>query len=98
MAALPRSFGFRFAGVIGMPANDGSTDVWYMLLDKTDSGFTVSWQRLAYDFSKSLQSTYDAGMREYAKALSDGLWPGMDILPEPERQKRGHRLDPELIK
>ncbi len=77
------------AGVIGMPANDGTTDVWYMLLDKTDSGFTASWHRLAYDFRKSLQSTNDAGMHEYAKALGDGLWPSMDILPTAAKQRRG---------
>ncbi len=85
------------SGVIGMPANDGTCDVWYMLLEATDNGFTASWHRLNYDHELSQSSTEAAGMREYAKALGDGLWPSLDVLPETERQQQGVLLQPQSL-
>jgi predicted phosphodiesterase len=85
------------SGVIGMPANDGSSDVWYMLLDRAGEGVSVSWHRLTYDFKQSQASTAAAGMREYAGALADGLWPSMDVLPEVERLRQGQRLQPQTL-
>ena len=81
------------AGVIGLPANDGSADGWYMLLEPESSGFQVSWHRLPYDADISRKSTLAAGMSEYAQALTSGLWPSMDILPACERENQGKRLD-----
>jgi len=81
------------AGVIGMPANDGATHGWYMLLESYAAGLHVSWHRLAYDHRCSRQSTIAAGMIEYGQALGDGLWPSMDNLPETERQQRGQPLN-----
>lgn len=80
------------AGVIGMPANDGSAEVWYMLLSPSEQGFNTSWHRLPYDFEQSRITTARAGMSEYAEALATGLWPSMDVLPDKERQQRGMRL------
>ena len=80
------------AGVIGMPANNGSSDVWYMLLEPTEQGFKASWHELGYDYRQSQDSTAKASMVEYAQALGDGLWPSMDVLPEIERQQQGKRL------
>jgi len=81
------------AGVIGLPANDGSTDGWYMLLEPDSPGFQVSWHRLSYDADISRRSTLAAGMTEYAQALTSGLWPSMDILPAPESSNQGKWLD-----
>ena len=85
------------SGVIGMPANDGSSDVWYMLLEKINNGFTASWHRLVYDHEQSQSTTEAAGMREYAKALGDGLWPSLDVLPQTERGQQGVRLQPQAL-
>ena len=89
------------AGVIGMPANDGSADVWYMLLDTDDHidgrSVTASWHRLSYAAEHSRCSTRDAGMVEYAQALADGLWPSMDVLPDWEKQQQARRLAPEPL-
>lgn len=85
------------SGVIGMPANDGSSDVWYMLLEPTNNGFTASWHRLDYDYELSQRSTEAAGMREYARALGSGIWPSQDVLPEAERQQQGIRLQPQPL-
>ncbi len=86
------------AGVIGMPANDGSSDGWYMLIEPTDDGPSASWHRLAYAQNVSHKSTLAVGMREYGQALLDGLWPSMDILPQAERLQRGQRIQPEVLK
>jgi len=80
------------AGVIGMPANNGSNKVWYMLLELSEGGFKASWHELGYNYQQSQESTAKAGMVEYAKALGDGLWPSMDVLPEFERRQRGQTL------
>jgi predicted phosphodiesterase len=80
------------AGVIGMPANDGGNNGWYMLIDPVDDGLDVSWHNLDYDHSASQQSTIAAGMQEYGQALVSGLWPSIDILPETEARQTGQPL------
>ncbi len=75
-----------------MPANDGSADTWYMLLDTDSRGAVVSWHRLTYSIEATQQRTMVSGMVEYAQALDDGLWPSMDVLPEWERKQRGRWL------
>jgi predicted phosphodiesterase len=89
------------SGVIGMPANDGTADGWYMLIDTGNltgnSGYRVSWQRLAYDAKASQATTRKAGMVEYAEALTTGLWPSMDILPLEEQEVQGQRLELKTI-
>ena len=81
-------------GVIGMPANDGTADVWYGLIRAIDDGSAMlSTHRLAYD-----HHTAAAGMRRfghangYARTLVTGLWPSLDILPPAERNATGQRL------
>ena len=81
-------------GVIGMPANDGTADVWFGLIRAIDDGgVMLSTHRLAYD-----HHTAAAGMRRfghangYARTLVTGLWPSLDILPPAERNATGQRL------
>ena len=85
------------SGVIGMPANDGTVDGWYMLIESEDLGSQVSWHRLEYDVNASQKSTAEAGMVEYAQALTTGLWPSIDILPTLERSECGQRLSIEPL-
>ncbi len=82
------------AGVIGMPANDGSAQTWFMLLETDESDVTASWHKLDYEAGTSQQTTLAAGMPEYAQALLDGLWPGQEVLPHWERQQCGRPLKP----
>lgn len=82
------------AGAIGMPANDGSADTWYMLLDGSSEGAVVSWHRLSYQVEQSEQTTKAAGMVEYGQALNSGLWPSLDVLPGWEKRQQGRRLAP----
>jgi len=81
------------AGVIGLPANDGGTRVWYLLVDPVEDGIRCCWQQLEYDFEASRRTTIAAGMSEYGEALASGLWPSMDVLPHAERARRGKALD-----
>ena len=81
------------AGVIGMPANDGGSHGWYMLMQARAQGIDVSWHRLSYDHAASRESTIAAGMGAYGRALSSGLWPSIDILPEAEARQSGRPLE-----
>jgi predicted phosphodiesterase len=94
--ATSKSKAWLNSGVIGMPANDGTADGWYMLIESGNltgnSGCRVSWHRLTYDAKASQATTRKAGMVEYAEALTTGLWPSMDILPLAEQGVQGQRL------
>jgi predicted phosphodiesterase len=79
-------------GVIGMPANDGTTRVWYMLLDDTN-GFNFEHHSFEYD-----HTTAAAQMRAhklpaaYALTLETGLWDNCEILPPAETAAQGQRI------
>ncbi len=80
-------------GVIGMPANDGTPDVWYGLIRTVPNGLNFSCARLAYDHHAAA-----AAMRRwayadsYARSLVTGLWPSLDVFPDAERAQTGLRL------
>lgn len=81
------------AGVIGLPANDGTQDGWYLLLTPTQTGVTVTWHRLHYEPAQEAEVMHGAGLDNgYAQALLSGLWPSMDVLPATERAQQGKRL------
>jgi predicted phosphodiesterase len=81
------------AGVIGMPANDGGSHGWYMLIEPTADTVRISWHRLDYDHATSRRATIAAGMTEYGQALLDGRWPNTDILPPTESRQSGQPLN-----
>ena len=82
------------SGVIGMPANDGSRDGWYLLLETTDEGgLKACWHRLAYEAEQAAQQMRLHGLDNgYAKALLSGVWPSNDVLPTPLKALQGQRL------
>jgi predicted phosphodiesterase len=82
------------AGVIGMPANDGTSDCWYMLLEPQTEGIKVSWHRLAYAVNETVASMKKAEISAaYAACLQNGLWPSLDILPEQEKRQTGKTIE-----
>ncbi len=86
------------SGVIGMPANEGCADTWYMLLQPHSTGVKVSWERLAYDARTASSVMHERGLASaYADALLSGLWPSMDVLPETEQQQRGKAIHLETL-
>lgn len=86
------------AGVVGMPANDGTCETWYSIMTATKSVVEISHHRLAYDHRSAAAGLRDAGLAEgYARALESGCWPSLDVLPAPERIATGRRLTPEGV-
>ena len=87
------------AGVLGMPANDGTTDVWYGLVTPGSDGVVLSTHRLAYDHAGAAAAMRRLGHANgYARTLVTGLWPSLDILPPRERQDTGKRLRRRSVK
>ena len=97
-AGIPfaRQCGERYwlnSGVIGMPANNASSQTWYMVLRDVNGTIQVSWYALEYDAAVAQKRMYERGQNNaYAEALLNGLWPSLDVLPEVERQQVGQPL------
>ncbi len=86
------------SGAIGMPANDGTADGWYLLLEPLAERVRASWHRLHYDAHSEQRSMIAEGLDNgYARALTSGLWPSMDVLPAAEREQRGIALQPPAL-
>ena len=82
------------AGSVGLPANDGTSDGWYCLLEPGAAGLSVSWHRLNYDWQLSQQRMQQAGLCDgYDACLESGLWPSLDVLPPQERGETGQRIE-----
>jgi predicted phosphodiesterase len=80
-------------GVIGMPANDGTPDVWYGLIGLEAGDLLLSTRRLAYDHLSAAAAMRRSGHADgYARALVTGVWPSLDVLPPAERAATGRSL------
>jgi predicted phosphodiesterase len=86
-------------GVIGMPANDGTAEVWYGLVEPiTGLGVRLTTHRLLYDHNGAAAAMRRAAYADgYAKSLITGLWPSLDILPPTEAAAIGKRRRPKSI-
>ena len=86
------------AGVIGLPANDGTADGWYLVIDPVDNMIKGEWHRLSYPAEQTRQAMLDAGLvNGYADTLISGLWPSEDVLPAEEKKNRGKALEIEPL-
>jgi predicted phosphodiesterase len=82
------------AGVVGMPANDGTPRVWYSILRWDADAISIEHRPLDYDWRSASAKMRGAGLPAgYSEALATGLWPSCDILPLAERERRGQPLD-----
>jgi len=87
------------AGVIAMPANDGTARGWFSMLTPGEGGISVAHHPLAYDHARAALRMTEEGMAEaYARTLCDGLWPNMDVLPALERARRGRAILPSVLR
>jgi predicted phosphodiesterase len=85
------------SGALGLPANDGSSRVWYSILTPQADGIEIAHYALAYDHERAAAKMRVRGYpAEYADTLASGLWPSCDILPRVELGQRGQRLDPPI--
>lgn len=82
------------AGVIGLPANDGTADGWYLLLEPKKNFIQAAWHRLDYPAHQATQAMHKVGLdHAYAESLLTGLWPSMDVLPDTERKQQGRPIN-----
>lgn len=82
------------AGVIGMPANDGTPRVWYLLLDDTGGTLSYSFESFTYDNVLVNQLMQENDLPDaYAKTLLTGIWDNCEILPEVEKALQGVALN-----
>ena len=78
------------AGVIGMPANEGTPRVWYLLLDDAEGTLSYSFESFTYDNVLANQLMQEKDLPEaYAKTLLNGIWDNCEILPEAEKELQG---------
>ena len=83
------------AGVVGMPANDGTPRVWYAVVDIEAGGISVALRALDYEYRTAAAKMRSRGLPgAYADALETGLWPDMDILPAAQRAVCGIPITP----
>lgn len=82
------------SGALGMPANDGTSRVWFSVLEVNGQG-ELSFQHhaLEYDAALANQAMKDNGLTQgYHGAILSGIWPSMDVLPQLERKQHGVEL------
>jgi hypothetical protein len=74
-------------GVIGRPANDGNTHVWYALLEAREEGVGVEHMPLVYDHPGLAAEMRQEGLpEEFVETILTGWWTTcLEILPARER-------------
>ncbi len=77
-------------GVIGMPGNDGTTRVWYLILEVNTGEIKYTHRSFEYDYTTAQQLMFKNHLPvAYADTLSSGFWDNMEILPEIEKMGQG---------
>jgi predicted phosphodiesterase/uncharacterized Fe-S cluster-containing radical SAM superfamily protein len=83
------------AGVVGLPAHDGTARVWYSLLVPTAGAMGIEHHALTYDHQAAAAAMAQAGLApDYRVALASGLWPSCDVLPYGEIVQTGIAIEP----
>ncbi len=78
------------AGVIGMPANDGTPRVWYVIIDDNNDQFTFKHHSYHYSHKETSKLMYNGLLpEEYARTILTGIWDNCDILPPVESGLQG---------
>ncbi len=82
------------AGVIGMPANDGSTKVWYLILEETNGQIHYQHHSFAYNHELAAQKMKAKKLpTSYALTLQTGIWDNCEILPPTETALQGQAFE-----
>jgi pyruvate-formate lyase-activating enzyme/diadenosine tetraphosphatase ApaH/serine/threonine PP2A family protein phosphatase len=81
-------------GVIGKPANDGSRDVWYAVVDIHSGHATAELVPLTYDWPAQALSMRTAGLPDaFVETIETGWWTTcLEILPPRERAMGRYHL------
>ena len=75
------------AGVIGRPANDGRTNVWYTIVDVRAGDVSVEFVPIAYDHHRlAAEMRSEKLPEEFVETILTGWWTTcLEILPAKER-------------
>ena len=75
------------AGVIGRPANDGRTNVWYTLVDMSANGLNVEFAPIEYDHQRLAKEMREERLPdEFVATVLTGWWTTcLEVLPPKER-------------
>lgn len=83
---------FANVGVLGRPENDGTTRVWYAMLEAAPGGADVTFLPVSYDHARLAAEMREAKLpEEFVETIETGWWTTcLEILPAKERV-RGER-------
>ncbi|MBW3641540.1 MAG: metallophosphoesterase family protein [Actinobacteria bacterium] len=81
-------------GALGRPANDGSREVWYAILDLEDGQAEAELVPLAYDWQAHAASMRAAGLPEpFVETVETGWWTTcLEVVPPLERSRGRYQL------
>jgi diadenosine tetraphosphatase ApaH/serine/threonine PP2A family protein phosphatase len=81
-------------GAVGRPANDGSPDTWYAVLDLEDGRARAELVQVAYDWRAQAASMRQAGLPEpFVETIETGWWTTcLEVVPAPERSRGRYQL------
>lgn len=76
-------------GVLGRPENDGTTNVWYTILERNASNVNVEFVPVEYDHEKLAQEMRAERLpEEFVETILNGWWTTcLEILPSKERRR-----------
>ena len=81
-----------------MPANDGTSRVWYMILENIEGKIKYTHRYLNYNYKQASSLMEENNLPiEYTKTLISGIWDNMEILPKIEKELQGIPYDFETI-
>ena len=80
---------FVNVGVLGRPENDGTTNVWYTILQRSSAGVSVEFVPVEYDFQHLAAEMRDERLpEEFVETVESGWWTTcLEILPSKERRR-----------
>ncbi len=80
-------------GVIGMPANDGTPNVWYAILEDENDTFKFKHHNFIYNHEVTSQLMQNELLpKEYAQTILNGIWDNLEILPIEESVLQGKKI------
>lgn len=85
---LSRGRAFVNVGVLGRPENDGSTNVWYTLLECVEGAVRHEFVSVEYDHARLAAEMRQEGLPdEFCETILSGWWTScLEVLPSKERR------------
>ena len=86
---LPDGRGLVNVGAIGRPENDGSRNVWYVILHEEADGIRTEFVPLSYDWQSLAKEMEEQKLPpEFVETIRTGWWTTcLEILPPKERRR-----------